>query len=67
MTPVYAAIWASARLVTLPLPAWLFEHVDLLLWREYQNFNRLFFELAAGVSVRLLLFIQRKSKGKGRE
>ncbi|XP_037076032.1 1-acyl-sn-glycerol-3-phosphate acyltransferase epsilon-like [Pollicipes pollicipes] len=49
--PEYFAIWMGWRLISVPLPAWLYQKVDDMLYSTYQRLVLLFFEHATGLEI----------------
>ncbi|XP_043242476.1 1-acyl-sn-glycerol-3-phosphate acyltransferase epsilon-like isoform X1 [Amphibalanus amphitrite] len=49
--PEYYAVWLGWRLFSIPLPAWLYQKVDDMLYSTYQRLVLLFFEHGTGLKI----------------
>ena len=53
--PEYYAVWLGWRILSIPLPSWLYQKVDDMLYSTYQRLVLLFFEHGTGLKVRHLI------------
>ena len=50
----YPTLWLALRLLTLPLPRWVFRGLEQRLYSHYQEMTGFFYETWSGVEVSLL-------------
>ena len=56
--PEYYAVWLTWRILSIPLPSWLYQKVDDMLYSTYQRLVLLFFEHGTGLKVSSLCGIE---------